>query len=434
MSLLNLAVERLSDSVIGYYHLWRYLDTILKHRLSRASVHSIKSATEFYEGIREGRIKHGDRVVFQHAFLTEWVPRLPGGIHAALTRGVLKEADSKLLSTVNMFRSIIVNREVSIPPFGSVRLPLQHGKRIALGAVTEEEYHADFGVVLSVSPSVYAAYLAKRQNDNAVVGRIEGIVEFFDRPRDFPDVHLLTKEFTNAVAPPSCVICIDSPLQVRFSNCSTHPRLTAWAIRRLHHKTHGMGYDLFYTFVGNNIDELRLARELIRNESIFVNIESSVDEFRTTREFLTWRKSANHEEFVRTHLDEFRCVTEYDSRIGGLDPLVPLTIDPRQDQKVASTTSEVLSELRASESMEMQPYQRHAIVAIPPVFAVECEDTGKPVKFEPFPSRFIPLQEGCLRIPATDTMPCPYCGKLIDLLLIRAQIAEKTGLRLPDST
>jgi hypothetical protein len=433
VSILNLAVERLSESVLGYFNIWRYLDALLKHRLSGASTHRLRTAGELYSGIANNLIRHGDRVILEEIFVTEWVPRLPGAINAALRRGLITAADTELITSVAMYKSVIMDAEANIPPFGSVRLPLQDNRRVALGAVGASEFHADLGAVLSVTPTVYAEFLRKKKGQAAVEGTVEGTVELYAPPRDLPSAGILVKNLDGVVTEPPFVIAVDSPLQVRFRLHDAHPRVTAWSIRRIHHRERGQGYDFFYTFIEPEPEQMMLARDLIRDSSVFVNMESVVSEFSGVKELLAGRRwSGDKDAFVRKHLKEFRCITEFDARGSGLDPLVPLGTDPRVHVATIDTTTAIVNDMRdGDDTRALTQYQRHRVVQVPPQFTAKCDEAGLDIVFDPYPSRFQPLRSGCYRFPPDDRMPCPHCGKIMDLSEARRDIEEMVGIPIP---
>jgi hypothetical protein len=80
IKLAELALERLSSSVLSYLNFWSYLDVTAQRILLGKATHRIQTCLEFYRLLLSGELKHGDRVILNNFYVTEWIPRIPGGI------------------------------------------------------------------------------------------------------------------------------------------------------------------------------------------------------------------------------------------------------------------------------------------------------------------------------------------------------------------
>ena len=82
-------VKPISRSFLNYLHLGTWLDMKVTSLLSGRSVNTFTSVESFWRHISEERLSAGDRIRFKGAFLTEWVPRSPGGawFHECLRDG-----------------------------------------------------------------------------------------------------------------------------------------------------------------------------------------------------------------------------------------------------------------------------------------------------------------------------------------------------------
>ena len=242
-NLISPIASTFSSALLSYLCLSRYLSAKAVHFIEGRSTHRLKWAFQLYLGLFDGSIKHGDRIVIDSFFVTEWIPRVPGGQALRLIRG---ECPQKTYLGVPEKETVIrktISESFYVPPIGSVMLPLPSkpkGLHI-LGTVSGEEYCTDLGIVLSAPQSVFGQFKAKQIKDNAVEATIEGFVDL-NPQGDFtaPIPSSLRNraeilDFTSMFKRPPCVIRVDSPLQTAFRSHNSHPKVTTWMIRRLHH-------------------------------------------------------------------------------------------------------------------------------------------------------------------------------------------------------
>lgn len=335
--------EKFSTSILGYFNLWSYLDQSLRWKVSSGKTHKINSCLEFYQNLEAGIIKHGDRILLNEFFVSEWVPRSAGAI--ALRYGG-KEEYGSYPTAYAPWCTTILGRSF-VPPSGSVRFPLKRGSDIILSAVTSGEYNTDLGLVLSVSQSVYSEFLSKQTGHNAVEANLEGYVDLFDTGKCI-GFNLEFNELSRNLISKSYVIRVISPIQVAFKSHSSHPRFTAWVIRK---KIYRESPVLFYRFgnsgmervmgdctqydyyqwplLTNSRDELRAVRDMLINDREGTNFAESnikiltkVESLKVLQEIKKLKQSETHDVLAADQL------TEFDGRTAS-DSIIPLQTDPR---------------------------------------------------------------------------------------------------------
>lgn len=299
--IVDIATEHFSSSVWGYYNLWSYFDNKLKHKLASRRVHSIKYCLEYYDGIRNGAIKHGDKILLSDFFLCEWVPRAAGGLAHFVHDNHLDI--EKYYRIPTSFRHGVKKMKEGdlIPPMGSVRFPLAKKKDIILGLVTPEEYHVDMGIPVAVSTNVYSEFLSKQIGTNAVEVTLEGYVDLFSASDELPMLPEISEDVkNNSISVPSVILRVSSPIQIKFRSHNSHPRMNAWFLRRTENEENKMvgmhittkngkrtikkiyadlvEYDYFYwTIFENNSEELSLVREMMKKN--FHGFSTEGDDF-----------------------------------------------------------------------------------------------------------------------------------------------------------
>jgi hypothetical protein len=246
--LLSSVVERLSESFIGYFQLWKYFDQRLQRALSGSAIHNIASCQEFYNRVRREEIRHGDWIRLKDFFVTEWVPRAAGAVFE--DQEFLQE-DLPTLFPVD-YGDIKSNPELDreavptsgvlyVRPYGSVRFPLGGQEDFILGAVSPAEYYVDMGIPLVVGRSVYNEFQRKQIVGCSVEASLEGVVEVFGSVtlpsyRSLSNSELETPRLFEKPTLPSTpwiIVRVVSPLQARFRSHNSHPLVAHWSINRL---------------------------------------------------------------------------------------------------------------------------------------------------------------------------------------------------------
>lgn len=367
--------EHFSDTVLAYYNLWTYLDERVKHKLASRSVHHLKTCFEFYNAQSEGKIKHGDRVILEDFFITEWIPRSPGGLASMVENNVVTQDDYAYFPRSYQPTRFVLKAGDLIPPFGSVRLPLKNPKQIILGAVSADEYHSDMGVLLSVNKNVYSEFLSKQSGNNAVACTLEGYVDTFI-PAEFisdkKDKNLQDEYMLKG----SCyVIRISSPIQTKFYTHDSHPRLNAWLMRRIQYekppikaisgtlkwrdgsfagttkpKIHYgdmIQYDFCYwTIIENQIKEMEMARRLMSQEFIRLGNRDAMtpDDLPS---LYKWLIREELEDKSRYGISSIQHLTEFGGRFNNNQVLITLNEDPRMGNL---SSNKYISEIKKIEA------------------------------------------------------------------------------------
>jgi hypothetical protein len=234
-------LERLSESFLGYLHLWTWLDQKITHQLSGRPQRTFDSVSDFWGSALAEDISPGDRVRFKEAFVTDWIPRSPGRIwHGGCDKATLEH----LRKGVGFFsESLLQQRTGYHEPLGVIRLPFGEDvlNYAALSITTADCWCCDLGIPLMVSSSVYDSYLSKRNRHAAVEATIEGIIQFGKTPLLHRDLlrsigSSVSEEFLDSIITgaslPGIYISIASPLSVSFRSHDTHPPGFLWAIDR----------------------------------------------------------------------------------------------------------------------------------------------------------------------------------------------------------
>jgi len=402
MQIPKLAFQKLSDTVIGYYQLWSYLDARGKHFLANRATHNPKSCLDFYCGLRDNRIKNGDRVLLREFFITDWIPRAAGGIAQFAANEGLSATQYESLATLYNPTTHEIHPGYLLPPYGSVRFGLEHGRRILLGAVTAGEYNTDFGVVLSVSNSVYSEFLSKQQGNCAVEGDIEGYLDVFCSCEASPKPPVPTTTMSmevdqfgstlSSLSAPTYVLRIDSPLQVKFRTHDTHPRLNAWFLRRERYKERRwtginmrrlpngkVELDRIYSgliefhylhcpVLENDPDAFFEVRKLVQDNPTGIGLsgivpKNTADGVNLMRNYGNVhcehptpsaeirRQLEQHlpRDFVREPTERDRLLlgvdqlTEFDARQALVEPLIPFRVDPRTQEQCGQIVEQIVA-------------------------------------------------------------------------------------------
>lgn len=351
MNVIETILGRLSSSILGYFHLWDYFDSTAHRIVSRRKTHNVQTCLDFYQQVQRGEIKHGDRVKLEGFFASEWIPRFAGACAAVV--GHTRTAGEYYSDSVkSIAQSILMPPNNIIPAAGSIRMPLEEGKRIILGAVSEEEYRTDYGVVLSVSESIYSSFLSKQLKNSAVEVSLEGYVELYNSPIGIPSIENSALATTSAFSQIKCLIRVDSPLQIRFRHHDSHPALTAWVIRQVDFSDTEHGYDYSQITVGNDVEELRMARDILNAGIQHKALTHIVNCGTPTKEFLG--KVRDLVRYQTRAIKGSRCLTEFDGRNQSVNPLIPFSTDPRLNPDSLTLMSQFLKEILTIEKQKRQ--------------------------------------------------------------------------------
>jgi hypothetical protein len=382
MSLVNKAIEypleRMSGSVLGYYNLWSYFDTKLKHKLAGAKTHQINSCLDFYDGIGKGVIKHGDKILIKDFFVSEWVPRAAGAF-ANLVSNSNYSLDSYFkIPTIFNPTSINLKESPFVPAFGSVKFPIEKNKQIILSAFSAREYHVDLGIVISVTSSIYSEYLSKQLNNNAVAASFECYVDLLKIDDSFPKISSaeIPGIKLESLSIPYVILRIFSPIQIKFFVHDTHPRFNAWCLRRREYveppiigiegSFGGEGrkgylktlygdlvrYDYFHwTVFDNDPKEILMVRNLMDRYSMGMSIKgfellSKDDIYRLLNEF----KIDDEVDLKAYGIKTIDQLTEFDGRLTSSKPLIPFSTNPKFHDSLVNGVMNELVDIENAET------------------------------------------------------------------------------------
>jgi len=250
MNIAETLSGRIANSFLGYLHLGSWFDDRLKSLVSGRGPKTFTSVEAFWRAVLREQLHHGDRIQFKNAFLTEWIPRLPGAPWHLLG----DQADSPNLRSRDYLRlgelrerKIGVVSETSLDygphPLGVVRLPVVDDPRTCacLCLTTVDAWCCDLGVPVIVSSSVYDAFVSRRQGVNAVEADLEGVLHFGTMPlldQGFLKAMgvAVDSEFLRSVVTPTghpyAFLRITSPLDTRMRTHGSAPPAFLWSISR----------------------------------------------------------------------------------------------------------------------------------------------------------------------------------------------------------
>lgn len=238
MKIFTTVAIPISQSFLKYLHLSAWLDQRVTSLISNRSMCAFTSVEHFWRHISEETLSEGDRVRFKEAFLTEWIPRSPGGMW--FDKSNRKHLDDQRKGHRQASLSIIGS---TMSPVGVIRLPFGTSKEeyAALSLTTIDSWYCDLGIPLVVSSSVYDSFLTRRVRGNAVEGEVEAILCFGNLPLLKPELLSslgsdINRDFllslTSRPGLPNVYLKIVSPLDVKLRSHNTHPLGFLWCIDR----------------------------------------------------------------------------------------------------------------------------------------------------------------------------------------------------------
>lgn len=234
MKVVETAARQISRAFLKYLHIGTWLDQRTMSLSSSRAVQIFTSVEPFWQRVSEKDLSAGDRVRFKGAFLTEWVPRSPGGIWSV--KGLLdsfrKGGDVNTCSIGSLTPS----------PTGVVRLPFGSSTEeyAVLSLTTGDSWCCDLGIPCLVSASVYDSFLRSRVKQNAVEGEMEALLCFGNvsllNPQLLSTIGSdLSREILASIVKkrlPIVYLKVVSPLDVKFRSHNTHPPGNLWCIYR----------------------------------------------------------------------------------------------------------------------------------------------------------------------------------------------------------
>ena len=222
MKILETAIKPISKSFLNYLHLATWIDQRVASLISGKSVYVYSSVEQFWKDIAQENLPVGSRIRFKEAFITEWVPRIPGGPWIENLKDIkLNELrDGYRIASSGILRS-------TVKPLGVIRLPFGKDKTsfAALSLTTIDSWYCDLGIPLLVSESVYNSFSSKRVKNNSVEGDIEGILCFDTHPQMNAELFKslgseISKDYLDSIFTPSSMpyvyLSIVSPLDVKL--------------------------------------------------------------------------------------------------------------------------------------------------------------------------------------------------------------------------
>ncbi|CUS39454.1 hypothetical protein COMA1_80030 [Candidatus Nitrospira nitrosa] len=244
--------KALAGSFLTYLHLPSWLDQRIKSLLSGRAPVDFISISQFCRALYGEELHAGDRVRFKQAFVSEWVPRLPGELWFKDFSGQTISHKERMSGRIYKGKGYPKPEELtdirwmaSSPdrPVGVVRYPFHTDNTTfaTMSLTTLDYWSCDLAVPLVVSSSVYDAFVRARQPLQAVEATIEGVLQFAAIPSlDAGMISAIGAQvdqgfLRSVVTPldaPSVFLSIVSPLDVRFRTNDTHPSGTLWTISR----------------------------------------------------------------------------------------------------------------------------------------------------------------------------------------------------------
>lgn len=236
--------QSVGRSFLNYLHLYNFLRRRVSQSLSSRPLRVVGSTREFWDGVRREDIRAGDQVEFRDAFVTEWIPRLPGV--ASNREGAFGNGGSSRSSIADILAMESAAETVEDPGAGAIRLanPDRSSTTIPLSITTPDAWLVDLGIPVQVSAAVYSSFRNRMKNGCAATDRlramvVQGPLHQFDANSLKSIGSMISDSFmeklTTPLGIPAVHLDLVSPLDVHFQHHDSHPPGFLWAIVRSRH-------------------------------------------------------------------------------------------------------------------------------------------------------------------------------------------------------
>jgi len=367
-TMLQKTTEKVSNSVLNYYHLWTWLDNKITNKLSGRKTRTYNSVADFWHDIINQEIIDGDIVSFNEIFVSDWMPRQAGmgwidpimsfdmiqndetkAIEKELKRLHKEEFMGKRKGCFSYSVSAINNPEKSTDRHfhqGVVRLPFGDNNEnfAALSFTSADSWSVDLGIPLIVSKSVFNEFNRSRQKKNAPEASFTATVHFKHNPllrsefvsslnssinKDF------LKRITQCTYLPDIFLKIISPIDIVLRTNNTHPPGDLWVYSQFVKPNIGKGRILFFrsTCNLNNNEEI---------ETICESFKRGYGEKTVFGSSMLKNLDLDDVPFKDGYMDIF---TEFDSRIRRFTSSVPIIKEPWTEEKNRNSMFELFRQL-----------------------------------------------------------------------------------------
>lgn len=318
----KLFLAKLLSDISNYFRVYEFLKVKAKSLKNGAIL--IEDEEDFWKKVLGDRflnetdgetLNNGTVLKFENMFLTDWAPKLPGGIWTkkgnSRAFGFREELD--LLQVGERMHPIIhpdaKSRRIN-SGFGSIRVnPIGNDSDYFnyMNLVSPKYWNTDFGIPVIVPKSVYQEFIAKSKRGAPWVEKLEGILilneqlpvsNFISNSIGHKLSDEIENELTNMPHLPKCYLYIPSRLNIEIKTNDTHPVTTAWTMFETRRNDYGLTYCHFNPF--------------------------EKDAFEGVSDFL--------EEYSK-RFDGTKIVTDYDGITPRLNAKVNLKVDPMEKNK-----------------------------------------------------------------------------------------------------
>ena len=276
----QLFLTKLLSDVSNYFRVYDFLKVEVK-KLKNKSI-SIKDEADFWKRVlgnyfyKENEVEpleNGAILKFENFFLTDWSPKLPGGLWTKKGNerayGFREELD--LLEVKDRIHPIIhpdaKSRRINAG-FGSIRVnPLGNNSDYFnyMCIVGPNYWNCDSGIPVIVPKSVYKEYRSKSKDGAPWIEKMEGILilneslpikSFISNSIGHKLSEEIEDQLSNMPHLPKCFVYIPSRLNMDIKTNNTHPVTTAWTMFETQRDDYGLTYCHFDPYEKNTFERV----------------------------------------------------------------------------------------------------------------------------------------------------------------------------------
>ena len=319
----KLFITRLLEDISSYFKVYDYLK--IKASAAKSGKVKVKNEKDFWKKIlgetfREAhdteQLETGTILSFKNFFLTDWAPKMPGGLWTKDGHSKLHEIQDRIdILQVGENFYPIVHPHSKIrhirAGYGSIRVnPIgnEESNYVYMSMLSPEIWKVDYGIPVIISKSVYTEFLHKSKKGAVWIEEAEGILI---RNEGLPLKnfiassigHNLSEELQDEMSQrphlPSCYVYFPSRLNLKLRENDSHPETTAWTMFESKHEyepnsSYGLTYWRFNPY----------------EKDAFVEVSKCLNKY----------------------VDQFggkKILTDYDGLVPRLNATIPINKDPK---------------------------------------------------------------------------------------------------------
>ena len=376
-ALENEALRSLYQTIMEYLGLVPWLRKKLAKSVGRRISTTYESVGDFWVDVLVGNIKPADVVKFKGAFVSEWIPRIPGQVWRRRIENCTTERDVEgALETLSKHGGAQGSEtDLGASDWGAVRLATtsDDARFGVLGLTTADYWYCDLGVPVVVSKAVYDQFIRKAINNSAPEVELEGTVCFDSNPlfsidglrsigSDVPE--RILSILGEAVEVPKISIYVGSPIDTVFRHNSSHPDAYVWAfVRTLRNEQ----YTSVLPKTKNGVPRLESAQvEPYICYGLFTNRVQPCEEEQVRYSVEAFKKGwfpigEDANEIAKKHVERLyrgvvgsKVLTEFDQRIRRFRNSIPLGSHSMMNSAEKEEVQQAINELRVDRWLKVR--------------------------------------------------------------------------------